>query len=66
MEYNKDLFIGGELTERVVFRSPLCALSTEIQQPKRAYAHFMSAFIVRETTPKVGQYLKGYLLKEFP
>lgn len=28
--------------------------------------HFSSAFVVHETIPKVGRYLKGYWLKEFP
>lgn len=58
---------GDKFTDIVVIRIPLHVLGTRIKSSsQKANTHFLSAFIVYKTMPKVGQYLKGYWLKEFP
>ena len=69
LEYSitKVYLVGNKLTERVMILSALCVLGTGTESSSQeACACFSSAFIVHKTTPKVGWYLKGYWLKEFP
>ena len=58
---------GDKLTERVAIHSPLHALGTGTEScSQEAHTCFSPAFIIHETTPKVGWYLKDYWLKESP
>lgn len=64
MECSKSLLFGNKLTERVAICSPLHARELELNPVAKTF--FFSAFIVHETTLKVGWNLKGYWLREFP
>lgn len=57
---------GNKLTVRAVISSPPHVLRTGTESiRKEICAHFSAAFVVHETTPKVGRDLKGDWWKEF-
>ena len=63
----KVYLFGDKLTERVAIHSPLHIMGTGTESSSQeGHTCFLSAFIVHETMPKIGQYLKDYLLKKFP
>lgn len=57
---------GDKLTVRAVIHSPLWALGTGTESSRKKGHICLHAVKVHETTPRVGQYLKVYWLKEFP
>ena len=62
-----EVYLYGEtLTERVI-SSTLHVLGTGTESSSQlAHTSFSSVIIAHDTTPKVGWYLKGYWLKDFP
>ena len=63
----KIYLFGNNFTVRVAIHRPLHVLETGPKSNREEGSeHFLSALIAHETTPKVGQYLKSYSLKELP
>ena len=65
IEHNKSLFIWGIAYRKGSYPQPSVLWEQEPNPAAKRLLKLLFAFIVHETTPKVGQYLKGDWLKDF-